>query len=249
VSKNRPRPVDVVGLNAGVTQVTAGGEHSCALLVDGSSRCWGEAGNGQFARVVNPDVPQRVPLVAGFPSGLVSLHAGTFHTCMRTRAGAALCVGNNGASELGYGRRHSSSLVALPVPGLEQGVTALDTHGGRSCAAIRAASVSCWGAGFGQDDPPRPRRVQVSGAIRAVAAGGSGCALINPNRVECWTTALEGREVAGLGKPVTAITAGGGHQCAVVDGNAKCWGRNEYGQLGDGSTRDRAAPVSVRPPG
>lgn len=45
----------------------------------------------------------------------------------------------------------------------------------------------------------------------------------------------------------TDITAGGVHSCALTpSGEADCWGRNSYGQLGDGSTNDRTAPVKVR---
>jgi alpha-tubulin suppressor-like RCC1 family protein len=43
-----------------------------------------------------------------------------------------------------------------------------------------------------------------------------------------------------------AITLGGVHTCGLTRaGTASCWGRNTYGQLGDGSTRTRQAPVPV----
>src|SRR2546421_440722 len=44
----------------------------------------------------------------------------------------------------------------------------------------------------------------------------------------------------------TDVAAGGDTTCAVRDGLAYCWGRNDYGQLGDGTTVYRAQPVTVQ---
>jgi alpha-tubulin suppressor-like RCC1 family protein len=55
-------------------------------------------------------------------------------------------------------------------------------------------------------------------------------------------------QVEGLTSGVTAITAGGGHTCAAHNGAAKCWGNSLRGQLGDGTTTNRNAPVLVTIP-
>ena len=47
-------------------------------------------------------------------------------------------------------------------------------------------------------------------------------------------------------KVATAISMGGSHACAILDDNSlKCWGRNEYGQLGDGTTTNRHTPTAI----
>ena len=60
------------------------------------------------------------------------------------------------------------------------------------------------------------------------------------------TERLTPTAVAGLSSGVSALAAGGRHTCAVTSGgDARCWGDNGYGQLGDGTTTTRLTPVAV----
>jgi hypothetical protein len=89
------------------------------------------------------------------------------------------------------------------------------------------------------------------------------CVLTSQGGVRCWGANDHGQlgngtrstygdaissavDVSGFTSGAKAVTAGGVHSCALTDlGGVRCWGSNEYGQLGDGTTRDSAVPVEV----
>ena len=138
-----------------------------------------------------------------------------------------------------------------------------------TCAVTSVGSVKCWGTNWiGQlgdgTDTPRHTPVEVSGlssGVIAVVAGAThNCALTSAGGVKCWGSNAYGQlgdgtdtprltpvEVSGLTSEVTAIAAGDDHTCALTSaGRVKCWGRNDYGQLGDGTTGTSDVPVPIR---
>jgi alpha-tubulin suppressor-like RCC1 family protein len=73
----------------------------------------------------------------------------------------------------------------------------------------------------------------------------AGCAIAaSANEVECWGPAITKPGLAG----VTAISSGLGTSCALELGAVWCWGRNDEGQTGDGTTTDHSAPIEVSLP-
>jgi hypothetical protein len=143
--------------------------------------------------------------------------AGLDHTCALTRAGGVRCWGYNGHDELGDGESTAvSSSVPVRVKGLPSGVTALAAGGRHTCAVQRGGAL-CWGANY-------------------LGALGDGTEERHAGPVH----------VAGLSSGVVSVAGGIDHSCALsTAGAVKCWGDNEAGEVGDGTTTNRWTPVDV----
>ncbi|TVR94406.1 MAG: RCC1 repeat-containing protein, partial [Wenzhouxiangellaceae bacterium] len=183
------------------------------------------------------------------------------HACVVTAAGGVRCWGNNTHGELGDGTTQSRR-TAVDVVGLGNGVAAVSTGRGHSCALTLAGAVLCWGRNnFGQlgdgSTSQRLTPVQVSGltsGVQAIALGDAhSCAIAGSGAASCWghnflgqlgNGSSEDRSVPGLvfglTSGVQAISAGHAHSCAIAaGGGARCWGYNLGGQLGDGTNVTR----------
>lgn len=94
------------------TAIAAGGNHTCALLSDGSVMCWGT--NDSMS-------PVHVP---GLTSGVRAIAAGSQYSCALTSGGGVKCWGSNGYGVLGNGSMPQSS-TPVDVTGLTSGVSAI----------------------------------------------------------------------------------------------------------------------------
>jgi alpha-tubulin suppressor-like RCC1 family protein len=156
------------------------------------------------------------------------------------------------------------------VPELQQAAAVPLAAGWKhTCAITPEGAVMCWGEnengqlGDGsRTDRNRPVDVvNIDVAAAAVAAGSAHtCILTGEGGAKCWGRNLEGQlgdgtaerssepvNVAGLESGVAAIAAGDFHTCALMEtGSVMCWGENENGQLGDGTSEARSTPVEVQ---
>lgn len=252
-------PVDVVGLSSGVKSISSGGAHTCAIDANGTPRCWGLNSYRQLGDAA-PDSQSSIPVsVTGIAQEAVKISAGgsiwTGHTCAITKDGAVKCWGYNASGQLGSGRPAGTSGIPVSVAGPPQSVIAIDAGSGHTCVLTSANSVQCWGdnsSGQLGDGTKAGRNMPVSVlGLEPVTTGISGgssesCFVGGTGSVKCTSQGGQAVEVSGLFSNVVAISTGMWHRCALSSsGGVQCWGLNGYGQLGDGTTTDRNAPVDV----
>jgi alpha-tubulin suppressor-like RCC1 family protein len=137
-----------------------------------------------------------------------------------------------------------------PGPLLLDGATKIRAGQAHTCAIV-GARVACWGAGTdGQLGDGRgvssPRAVWVKGigdAIDLALGARYSCARTATGHVLCWG---RGRlEPQILADGASALAAGSDHACVLVKHEVRCWGKNDRGQLGLGTTDDADAPTPV----
>lgn len=252
----RTAPVHTLAPGSGVSAVAAGSSHSCAAVPEGL-KCWGynalgALGLGEFS--VFDSIPN---LVHGFVRPVTSVSAGNSHTCA-VYDGGVWCWGDNEYGQLGIGEEPAQELPQ-PVPGLANGVSQVSAGENFACA-LRLGAVWCWGAGAnGQlgnaaiENSFTP--VQVSGlgsGVSMITTGVSHACAVQNGAAKCWGLNTDGQlglgsndylrnkpqQVSGLESGVTLLTGGYTHTCAVVNGGARCWGYDGYGQLGNGIYND-----------
>jgi alpha-tubulin suppressor-like RCC1 family protein len=255
--------------------IAAGGDYTCALLTTHALECWGRDDFGMLGDGSAVTQQKSPVGVAGLSSGVEAVSTGDGHACALLGSGGVECWGYGNYGQLGNGRSGDDELSRTPagVIGLSTGVAQVVAGGDHTCALLRTGGVECWGNDeYGQlgdghyDDEVRPVAVKgLAGPVRAIAAGADHtCALTGASGVECWGTNSEGElgtgtsdedsavpvPVAGLSSGVEAISAGGysgaDHTCALLRGGiVECWGFNEDGELGDGTTTSHSTPAPV----
>ncbi len=134
-----PTAVDTSGVLAGktLTAITAGGQHSCALDSDGLAYCWGRGDQGQLGNGTTTDAARPVAVdTSGALAGktLVSIDAGTNHTCAVASNGAAFCWGAGSQGQLGNGTtRKSATPVKVSGTGTSLPFAAISAGLGHTC--------------------------------------------------------------------------------------------------------------------
>lgn len=227
-----PLPAPIPGLG-GVTDVSAGLGHACSTGAE--PVCWGWNAFSQLGiEPTEEEVfldPQRVSADTDR-----LLRAGTIHSCGLDSAGAAVCWGNaffDGTAVLDFGQlgdgAFDGGLVPTPVAGgfvfrtlaLSE---ANNVFGQVSCGITEGGGAHCWG-------------VNIVGALGAV--GGEECTF-QEETFDCSSAPV----AVDTGAAFVEIATSGQHSCGVTtERTVLCWGLNAQGQLGDGTTTDRATPV------
>jgi alpha-tubulin suppressor-like RCC1 family protein len=255
-----------------IVQISAGWGHTCAVTLDGTGYCWGvnlygSLGTGTQYVGSNSGTPRAVAGGLSF----AQVTAGGSRTCGVTGDGQAYCWGWNIDGTLGDGTEVDRA-VPTPVAG---GLRFAQVSTGKALVSAHTSAVTpddiayCWpSCGFGGVEGVPSGLVQFEpirfeGELRfgQVSAGtGHSCGVATDGRAYCWGSNFFGQFGDGTidtegprgPSPVAGdllfkeVTAGSGHTCGVTtDGVAYCWGLNEAGQLGDGTTDRRLTPTPV----
>ena len=162
------------------------------------------------------DAGSEIPPDAGTAPSVLDVCAGKYHSCAVIPPGEVWCWGENDLGQLGDG-----TMVAMRASPVRAGTIADAVQvacGMRhTCARHAGGTVSCWGWG-------------ASGQL----GDGSNATRTTPG------------PVGGLTGAATDIAVGWANGCALIDdGTIQCWGYNNVGQLGDGTTMDRRSPITV----
>lgn len=199
----------------------AGGNFTCGLRTGGAAYCWGVNVDGQLGtgNTVSTSLP--VLVTGGHVYTSISSNQ---HSCALTNASLVYCWGNNHWGEVGDGTRTGKTLT----PSLVLDRTFLSVTGNgqlHSCGYGVDGTVYCWGLN-GQ--------------------GQLGSVLTVPNSVvPVGVAGSENYFFTSVSSGVN-LTAGRNHTCArSASGGVYCWGGNEFGQLGDGTTTDHSSPAPV----
>jgi alpha-tubulin suppressor-like RCC1 family protein len=218
-----PATAGDVDLGGSAVGIATGAFHTCALLDTGAVRCWGDNAYGQLGYGNTEDIgDDETPASAGdvgLGGTAVRIATGATHSCALLDTGAVRCWGRNNRGQLGYGNDNTigddetpASAGDVNIGGVAIGITAGANH---TCALLESGAVRCWGnnyygqLGYGNTE-------DIGDDEQPFTAGDV--------------------DVGGM---VAAVVAGGDQSCVLLNtGAMRCWGRNIFGQLGIGHTRD-----------
>jgi alpha-tubulin suppressor-like RCC1 family protein len=233
---NSSTPVRVVGVGgtgylSNVTQISAGKYHTCAVVSGGAVYCWGQNASGPNVygqlgnnSTTNSSTPVQVLTDAvTYLTNVTQVGSGGGHTCALRSDNTVYCWGRNAFGEVGDNtttRRLVAVQVRISAGAFLTNAVQIAIGANHSCAQLSDSTVRCWGYNF-YGEIGDNTTTNSSVATQVLAAGGSG--------------SLTG---------VSAISSGRFHTCALLsDHSVYCWGDNDNGELGDGTTTSRSLPV------
>ncbi|WP_437292906.1 RCC1 domain-containing protein [Sorangium sp. So ce426] len=214
--------LEVVNLGGVAAAIAAGGGHTCALVSGDVTRCWGWNAFGQLGLGdgENRSEANGLPVSLGGGKVALSFALGERHTCARMNGGSVKCWGYNVDGQLGIGDtvgrgddpdEMGNGLSIVDLGG--ESTLAISAGLYHACARMSGGSVKCWG---------HNAHGQLGMGDRIYR--GTATSQMGDNLSE-----------VKVGEAVTALAAGGLHTCALLASRRiKCWGDNDFGQLGLG---------------
>ena len=260
------QPVAAFGVSASLS-LSAGDQHTCVALLDGTMRCWGRNVFGQLGTDTSPVMSRSRPVQTDTISAAVEVAAGEEHTCARLDGGDVWCWGKDDLGQLGDAATSPGGerLEPRPVTNLTDAI-ALDAGREFTCAVRMNGSLWCWGnnrqrqlGAVSGDLHDSPVEVLSARELVEVSVGyHHGCARSAGGEVWCFgddafgqlgdgsADSSGGTVQVSFETTVTQVAVGGDHSCAQAPlGTVFCWGRGHKGQLGGGDATDANTPQAV----
>jgi alpha-tubulin suppressor-like RCC1 family protein len=236
----------LVPLDETVTAVGAGEYHTCAAGTSGAVWCWGV--NGSPPTQLELDQPlKNIDAGGDYTCGVTFSHelrcwswpqamsdgidapadsndwdtvtVGKKHGCAIDSGGSGHCWGSDADGALGIGSNSHGKYDEVPVTPVLGGQVfqSIETGPTRSCGIDTGGALYCWG-----------RVPESKGDDQCLDSNG----IWKSN--DCTTSPLRVDDELRF----SAVAVGGAHLCGVTtSGSVRCWGANESGQLGDGTSR------------
>jgi len=253
---SRHVPTLVPGMTSGVTDVSVGYSHICAVQ-NGGAKCWGNNAHGELGNnsIVNKNVPTPVH---GLGSGIRQVASGYVHSCAITTSNQLKCWGGNASSQLGQG---NTTERWIPV-NTRSSVSTVALGQNSSCLINTSGTPLCFGyAGHTQmGDGSTTTNTSPSG-ITGISSGGSSVAMgpyngsaIVSGALKVWGFGLYGVSPSATPVTLTGMTSGvtkaalsNGNGYAIKNGAVYAWGKTGGGAMGDGGTTNvtQSTPLSV----
>lgn len=234
-----------------VNAVAAGGQHTCAILSSGSLKCWGSNDFNQSSTT-----SEKITTVAASPisASFSKVSAGLKHTCGITTSGIAYCWGSNESGQLG------TTITANTQVAVDSGTvlySAISAGPSASCGITTTGNLRCWGL---ISSVVAPTVLDSGTTYSSVSVGANHiCGITTSNVLKCMGTNDKGQLGNGTtansttfviidsGIAYTAVAAGNGFTCGIAANTKylKCWGQNDYGQVGNNSTTNVTTPTII----
>jgi alpha-tubulin suppressor-like RCC1 family protein len=261
-------PVTPTGLTTGVASVATGGQNSCAVMTDGTLKCWGSNANGQLGdgSTTNSNAPKTIAGAADVKKVAI----GNQHICYLTNAGSVMCAGQNFQAQFGNGNRTSTTAFVAAGGGTSgsglTGVNDINATSYLTCFLLNTGVTKCAGydqygdMGTGSVTSAINSTPQTADVSAASISGSIGhqCAVTTSGGAKCWGQGTTGKlgtnstansgmptNVVGLTSDVLQTATGTNHSCALTKTGVKCWGINNQQQLGATGIASSNIPVDV----